>query len=118
MSICSVRILNKNRDFRQKPNAQFLTWEDATDPTRGYCSPSHQLVLEAEVFADAPHGIQWDSKARIYLVIKFSITLILVEILIHFKRQSCRVKHFLQIDLLSSVRNRYRNRVIWQFSDL
>ena len=70
LSICSVRILNKNRDFRQKPNAQFLTWEDATDPTRGYCSPSHQLVLEAEVFADAPHGIQWDSKARIYLVIK------------------------------------------------
>ena len=83
-SIRSVRTLYKNRDFRQKPNAQFLTWEDAKDPTRGYCSPSHQLVLEAEVFADAPHGIQWDSKARIYLVIKFFITLILVKILIHF----------------------------------
>ena len=51
-----------SHSFHAKENdwgySQFLTWEDATDPSRGYCSPDHKLVLEAEVFADAPHGIQ------------------------------------------------------------
>lgn len=55
-----------SHSFHSKENdwgySQFLSWEDATDPARGYCSPNHELVLEAEVFADAPHGIQWDSK--------------------------------------------------------
>ena len=88
--------MSKKRDFAQKPNKQFLTWEDATDPARGYCSPSHQLVLEAEVFADAPHGIQWDSKARIYLIIIFFITFNLLRISIEHKRQSCKAEDSLQ----------------------
>ena len=55
-----------SHSFHAKENdwgySHFLTWEDATDPAKGYCSPDFDLELEAEVFADAPHGIQWDSK--------------------------------------------------------
>lgn len=52
--------------FHAKENdwgfSHFLSWDEATDPAKGYCSPEHELTLEAVVYADAPHGIQWDSK--------------------------------------------------------
>ena len=52
--------------FHAKENdwgfSHFLSWEEATNPAKGYCSPDYKLTLEAEVYADAPHGIQWDSK--------------------------------------------------------
>ena len=55
-----------SHSFHAKENdwgySHFLPWDEATDPSKGYCSPDYDLVLEAEVFADAPHGIQWDSK--------------------------------------------------------
>ncbi len=60
---CSKRI---SHIFHSKENdwgfSHFLSWEDATDPTKGYCSPDGTLIFEAEVYADAPHGIAWDSK--------------------------------------------------------
>ena len=44
-------------------NAKFLTWDEAADPSNGYCSPHYDLVLEAEVsVGDVTHGIQCDSK--------------------------------------------------------
>lgn len=33
-----------------------LSWDDLNDPAKGYCSPNHELVLEAEVFVHAQTG--------------------------------------------------------------
>lgn len=60
---CSKRI---SHIFHSKENdwgfSHFLPWEDAIDPSKGYCSPDYNLTFEAKVYADAPHGIAWDSK--------------------------------------------------------
>ena len=54
---CSRRI---SHIFHSKEDdwgfSHFLSWEDATDATKGYCSPDGTLIFEAEVYADAPHG--------------------------------------------------------------
>ncbi|OUC45291.1 MATH domain protein [Trichinella nativa] len=39
----------------------FLRWEDVMDPQQGYLKDD-TLLLEVHLVADAPHGVQWDSK--------------------------------------------------------
>ncbi|KRX28135.1 Ubiquitin carboxyl-terminal hydrolase 7 [Trichinella nelsoni] len=39
----------------------FLRWEDVMEPEHGYLKDD-TLILEVHLVADAPHGVQWDSK--------------------------------------------------------
>ncbi|XP_033118944.1 ubiquitin carboxyl-terminal hydrolase 7-like [Anneissia japonica] len=39
----------------------FISWQDLLDPERGFVVDD-SIDLEVKVFADAPHGVSWDSK--------------------------------------------------------
>lgn len=41
--------------------SHFMTWQEVQDPEKGYVKDD-TIVLQVHVMADAPHGVQWDSK--------------------------------------------------------
>lgn len=41
--------------------SQFMAWNTITDPEEGYIKDD-AITIEVHVMADAPHGVQWDSK--------------------------------------------------------
>ena len=40
----------------------FMSWNDVTNPEKGYISSDKKVTFEVHVFADAPHGLAWDSR--------------------------------------------------------
>lgn len=63
-----VEMLEKKIDhvFYCKENdwgfSTFLNWNDAMSPEKGYISADKKMTFEVHVFADAPHGVLWDSR--------------------------------------------------------
>jgi len=41
--------------------SSFVPWNDIVDPAKGY-NKNDQIILEAHIQAEAPHGVFWDSK--------------------------------------------------------
>ena len=40
----------------------FLPWVDVINPEKGYITHDKKMTFEVHVFADAPHGLAWDSR--------------------------------------------------------
>jgi len=63
-----VEMLEKKIDhvFYCKENdwgfSTFLNWSDAMNPDKGFITPDKKMTFEVHVFADAPHGLAWDSR--------------------------------------------------------
>ena len=52
----SFNSISNSGGYKNFGVSQRLTWDDLADPAKGYCSPNHELFVEAEVFAHAPTG--------------------------------------------------------------
>ncbi|XP_039253569.2 ubiquitin carboxyl-terminal hydrolase 7-like [Styela clava] len=42
--------------------SNFLPWSDLINPEKGFITPEKSLTFEVHCFADAPHGVAWDSR--------------------------------------------------------
>lgn len=55
-----------SHQFHSKENdwgfSQFMTCDQILDPITGFVDENDTVTLTADVNADAPHGVQWDSK--------------------------------------------------------
>uniref|UniRef100_F6YGJ7 Ubiquitin carboxyl-terminal hydrolase 7 n=1 Tax=Ciona intestinalis TaxID=7719 RepID=F6YGJ7_CIOIN len=40
----------------------FLPWADLVNPEKGYITPDKKVTFQVHVYADAPHGLAWDSR--------------------------------------------------------
>ena len=64
----SIDIIEKKIDhiFYCKENdwgfSNFLMWNDVVSPEKGFISTDKKMTFQVHVFADAPHGLQWDSR--------------------------------------------------------
>lgn len=63
-----VEVIEKKIDhiFYCKENdwgfSNFLMWNDVISPEKGYMTSDKKMTFQVHVFADAPHGLQWDSR--------------------------------------------------------
>lgn len=42
--------------------SSFISWTELTNPDKGFVGTDDSLLLRVKVHADAPHGVDWDSK--------------------------------------------------------
>ncbi|CAK8680531.1 unnamed protein product [Clavelina lepadiformis] len=42
--------------------SQFLSWADVISPEKGFMTADKKMTFQVHVFADAPHGLAWDSR--------------------------------------------------------
>lgn len=42
--------------------SNFITWSDMLSPEKGFVSDTKSITFQVHVFADAPHGVAWDSR--------------------------------------------------------
>lgn len=63
-----VEIMEKKIDhvFYCKENdwgfSTFLSWSEMLNPEKGYITADKKITFQVHVFADAPHGLAWDSR--------------------------------------------------------
>lgn len=42
--------------------SNFISWSDLINPEKGYITSDKKVTFEVHCFADAPHGVSWDSR--------------------------------------------------------
>lgn len=63
---CKNKEMKIQHTFTHKENdwgfQSFISYDELFNPDRGFIGPNDDILLQAHVKADAPHGADWDSK--------------------------------------------------------